>query len=218
MTPAQRDMSMRSQRLKWLKVSITSFSVVAAIVGAFYLGSRHNASPIGNASQSAVTNDTPSSVSQAPNDTPAPAGAVTAPDAQGHDDTPPDVIDNAVAVDAADNSLSNVTFASFWAAKHAHVYDGMGDDILTAAGDYCVHNANVFPADAVDFVTNIYGISAYARQIQKANANHMNYAQAAQLAIGGINAGYASDIFDASRLRGNVLLRVAVERSGCTIA
>lgn len=218
MASARPDVATRLQSRSWVKVGITSFSFIAAVVGAFYFGSQHSASPIGNAPQSAVTRDTPANVSKGADDANAPVGAVRAPDAQGRDDTPPDVVNNAAAVVAADNSLSNVPFASFWGAGHAHVYDGMGDDILTAASNYCVHNANVFPADTVDFVTNIYGIDAYAHQIQKANASHMNYAQAEQLAIGGINAGYASDIFDASRLRGNVLLRVAVEKSGCTIA
>lgn len=218
MTSAQHDGPTTPRGRKWAKVAIALFGFIAAVLGAFFLGSSYNASPIGNAPQSAVTNDTPSIASQPPDDANAPVGAVTAPDAQANDDTPPDVVNNGSAVDAADNSLSKVTFASFWSARHAHVYDGMGDDVLTAASDYCVHNANVFPADAVDFVTNIYAIDAYARQIQKANANHMNYAQAERLAIGGINAGYTSDIFDASRLRGNVLLRVAVEKSGCTIA
>lgn len=218
MSNAQSDVATRRRSLKWVKVSVTSVSFIAAVVGAFYLGSRHNTRPIGNAPQSAMTRYTPAKVSKSADDANAPVEAVRAPDTQGRNDTLPDVVDNAATVGAVDNSLSNVTFASFWATKHAHVYDGMGNDILTAASDYCVHNANVFPADAVDFLTNIYGIDAYARQIQKANASHMNYAQAEQLAIGGINAGYASDIFDASRLRGNVLLRVAVEKSGCTIA
>lgn len=218
MTSAQHDGPTRPRGRKWVKTAIAMLGFIAAVLGAFLLGSSYNGSPIGNAPQSAVTNDTPSTTSQAPDDANAPVGAVTAPDTQKNDGTPPDVVDNGAAVDAADNSLSKVTFASFWAAGHAHVYDGMGEDVLTAASNYCVHNVNVFPAVAVDFVANIYAIDAYARQIQRANANHMNYAQAEQLAIGGINAGYTSDIFDASRLRGNVLLRVAVEKIGCTIA
>lgn len=217
MANGQSDVTTRLRSRKWFKVGVALCGFIAAVVCAFYIGSQHNAALIGNAPQSAVTNDTPAIASQPPNDTPAPVGAVRAPDTQGNDDSPPDVVNDATALDAADESQSKVTFASFWAAEHAHVYDGMGEDILTAASDYCVRNGKVFPADTVDFLTNIYGIDAYARQIQKANANHMNYAQAEQLAVGGINAGYSSDIFDASRLRGNVLLRVAVEKSGCTI-
>jgi hypothetical protein len=72
MAPVQYYVATRSRNRKWFKVGITSFSFIAAVVGAFYLGSRHDVSPIGNAPQSAVTNAAPSSSTQV-------AGALSTP-------------------------------------------------------------------------------------------------------------------------------------------
>lgn len=86
MTSAQHHELTKPQSRKWVKASITSLSLIAALVGAFYLGSRHNVSPIGNAPQSAVTRDTPANVSKGADDANVPTGAARAPDAQGNDD------------------------------------------------------------------------------------------------------------------------------------
>lgn len=81
---------MRPHGRKWLKVGITSFSFAAAVVGAFYLGSQHNASPIGNAPQSAVTNATPSPVSRGGVASAAPARQERAPVTAGNAGDVPD--------------------------------------------------------------------------------------------------------------------------------
>jgi hypothetical protein len=86
MTNAQHDVAASSLNRKWTKVGITSFSFIAAVFGAFYLGSRHNTSSIGNAPQSAVTHKAPAHAPQVPADVRAPVRPAQALDT--HDDMP----------------------------------------------------------------------------------------------------------------------------------
>lgn len=55
MANAQSDVATRLRSRKWVKVSVTSCSFIAAVVGAFYVGSQHNAALFGNARQSIST-------------------------------------------------------------------------------------------------------------------------------------------------------------------
>jgi hypothetical protein len=90
MAPVQYDAAKRPRNWKWFTVGVTSFSFLAAVVGAFYFGSLHGASPIGTAPQSAVTRDTPANASKGADDANAPASPARAPVMAGNADNVPD--------------------------------------------------------------------------------------------------------------------------------